>query len=114
MDKEQRYKDQISGFAESINEFAKAVGDDSLSVEIDETGAVSVSDLRQAGARVIDVLVESAEIIDADAAMEHLDAFAYMNGWIDGSNFERDVVLELPNLDDGQSQDDGDGSDEED
>ena len=40
MDKEQRYKDQISGFAETINDFAKAVGDDSLSVEVDETGAI--------------------------------------------------------------------------
>ena len=109
MDKEQRYKNQISGFAESINEFAKAVGDDSLSVEIDETGAISVSDLRQVGARVIDVLVESAEIIDA----EHFNVFAYMNGWIDGSNFERDIVLELPNLYDDQPQDNGDGSGEE-
>lgn len=114
MDKEQRYKNQISGFAESINEFAKAVGDDSLSVEIDETGAISVSDLRQVGTRVVDVLFDSTTPIDMDVTMEYLDAFAYMNGWIDGSNFERDVVLELPNLDDGQSQYDGDGSDEED
>ena len=91
MDKEQRYKNQISEFAESVNEFAQAIGDDTLNVEIDETGAISVSDLRQAGARVIDVLVESAEIIDADAAMEHFNVFAYMNGWIDGSNFERGV-----------------------
>lgn len=114
MDKEQRYKNQISEFAESVNEFAQAIGDDTLNVEIDETGAISVSDLRQAGARVIDVLVESAEIIDADAAMEHFNVFAYMNGWIDGSNFERDIVLELPNLNDDQPQDDGDGSGEED
>ena len=113
MDKEQRYKNQISEFAESVNEFAQAIGDDTLNVEIDETGAISVSDLRQAGARVIDVLVESAEIIDADAAMEHFNVFAYMNGWIDGSNFERDIVLELPNLNDDQPQDNGDGSGEE-
>ena len=114
MDKEQRYKRQIIGFAESINEFAKAIGDDTLNVEIDETGAVSVSDLRQVGTRVVDVLFDSTTPIDMDVTMEYLDAFAYMNGWIDGSNFERDVVLELPNLDDGQSQYDGDGSDEED
>lgn len=114
MDKEQRYKDQISGFAETINDFAKAVGDDSLTVEVDETGAISVSDLRHAGTRVVDVLFDSTAVIDMDAAMEHLDAVAYMNGWIDGSNFERDVVLELPNLDDDQPQDNGDGSDEED
>ena len=114
MDKEQRYKQQIIGFAESINEFAKAIGDDTLNVEIDETGAVSVSDLRQVGTRVVDVLFDSTTPIDMDVTMEYLDAFAYMNGWIDGSNFERDVELPPLNADEDQPQSDDVGSNEED
>ena len=106
MDKEQRYKNQISGFAESINEFAKTIGDDTLNVEIDETGAISVSDLRQVGTRVVDVLFDSTTPIDMDVTMEYLDAFAYMNGWIDGSNFERDVELSLLDSDDGPNNED--------
>ena len=106
MDKEQRYKNQISGFAESVNEFAQAIGDDTLNVEIDETGAISVSDLRQVGTRVVDVLFDSTTPIDMDVTMEYLDAFAYMNGWIDGSNFERDVELSLLDSDDGPNNED--------
>lgn len=113
MDKEQRYKNQISGFAESINEFAKAVGDDSLTVEVDETGAISVSDLRQVGTRVVDVLFDSTTPIDMDVTMEYLDAFAYMNGWIDGSNFERGVESYSPNSNEDQTQPDDDGPNNE-
>ena len=113
MDKEQRYKNQIIGFAESINEFAQAVGDDTLNVEIDENGAVSVSDLRQVGTRVVDMIFESTAVIEMDAAMEHLDNVAYMNGWIDGSNFERGVEPYSPDSNEDQTQPDDSGPNNE-
>ena len=97
----------------SINEFAKAVGDDSLSVEIDETGAISVSDLRQVGTRVVDVLFDCNTDIDLDVAMIYVDAFSYMNGWIDGSNFERDIELPPINSNEDQTQPDDDGPNDE-
>ena len=60
------------------------------------------------------MLLQQKTDIDLDVAMNYVDAFSYMNGWIDGSNFERDIELPPINSNEDQTQPDGDGSDEED
>jgi hypothetical protein len=59
------------------------------------------------------MLFDSNTDIDMDVSMDYVDAFSYMNGWIDGSNFERDVELPPLNADEDQPQSDDDGSNEE-